>query len=90
MAQLVAKRQSPLKVDPAVDEMISQGAHFLGVTKKDLVAAAVADYLAARREEIHRGMAEAMRVLDGTTTARVALLTGVAAEDIDRLGGIGE
>jgi hypothetical protein len=90
MVQPVAKRQSPLKVDPAVDEMISQGAHFLGVTKKDLVAAAVADYLAARREEIHRAMAEAMRVLDGTTAARVALLTGATAEDIDRLGGIGE
>jgi len=89
MAQPVAKRQSPLKVDPAVDEMISQGAHFLGVTKKDLVAAAVTDYLAARREEIHRAMGEAMRVLDGTTTSRVALLTGVAPEDIDRLGGIG-
>lgn len=88
--QAGAKRQSPLKVDPAVDELISQGAHFLGVTKKDLVAEAVRDYLAARREEIHRAMAEAMRVLDGTTTSRVALLTGVAPEDIARLGGIQE
>jgi hypothetical protein len=34
------------------------------VTKKDLVAAAVQDYPAARREEIHRAMGEAMRVLD--------------------------
>lgn len=89
-AQPSTKRQSPLKVDPAVDELISQGAHFLGVTKKDLVADAVKDYLAARREEIHRRMAEAMRVLDGTTKARVALLTGISPEDIDRLGGIGE
>ncbi len=84
------KRQSPLKVDPAVDELISQGAHFLGVTKKDLVAEAVKDYLAARREEIHERMREAMRVLDGTTKARVALLTGISPKDIDRLGGIGE
>lgn len=88
--QTSAKRQSPLKVDPAVDELISQGAHFLGVTKKDLVAEAVKDYLAARREEIHRRMTEAMKVLDGTTKARVALLTGVSPEDIDRLGGIQE
>lgn len=85
-----AKRQSPLKVDPAIDELISQGAHFLGVTKKDLVAEAVKDYLAAHREEIHRRMTEAMKVLDGTTKARVALLTGVSPEDIDRLGGIQE
>ena len=84
------KRQSPLKVDPAVDELISQGAHFLGVTKKDLVAEAVRDYIAARREEIHQRMTEAMRVLDGTTMARVSLLTGISPEDIDRLGGIRE
>jgi hypothetical protein len=84
------KRQSPLKVDPAVDELISQGAHFLGVTKKDLVAEAVRDYLAARREEIHAAMVDAMRVLDGSTRSRVALLTGIAPEDIDRLGGISE
>jgi len=89
-AETGAKRQSPLKVDPAVDELISQGAHFLGVTKKDLVAEAVKDYLASRREEIHRRMTEAMKVLDGTTKARVALLTGVSPEDIDRLGGIQE
>jgi hypothetical protein len=85
-----SKRQSPLKVDPAIDELISQGAHFLGLTKKDLVAEAVKDYLAARREEIHTRMTEAMRVLDGTTKSRVALLTGVSPEDIDRLGGIQE
>jgi hypothetical protein len=88
--QTGAKRQSPLKVDPAVDELISQGAHFLGVTKKDLVAEAVKDYLAARREEIHHRMTEAMRVLDGTTKSRVALLTGISPDDIDRLGGIRE
>lgn len=85
-----ARRQSPLKVDPEVDELISQGAHFLGVTKKDLVAEAVKDYLAARREEIHRRMTEAMRVLDGSTRSRVALLAGISPDDIDRLGGIRE
>lgn len=85
-----AKRQSPLKVDPDIDELISQGAHFLGLTKKDLVAEAVKDYLAARREELHQRMNEAMRVLDGSTAARVALLAGVAPEDVERLGGLGE
>jgi hypothetical protein len=82
------KRQSPLKVDPAIDELISQGAHLLGVSRKDLVVEAVRDYLAARREEIQAAMAEAMRGLDGSTTSRVALLTGVSPEGIDRLGGI--
>ncbi|MDQ1295398.1 MAG: hypothetical protein QG608_3283 [Actinomycetota bacterium] len=48
------------------------------------------DCLALRREEIHRAMIDAMQVLDGTTTPRVSLLTGIAPEDINRLGGIQE
>ena len=83
------KRQAPLKVDPETDELISQGAHFLGMTKKDLVAEAVRAYLAERREEIHKAMTEAMLVLDGTTKARIALTTATSPQDIDRLGGIG-
>jgi hypothetical protein len=83
-----AKRQAPLKVDPETDELISQGAHFLGMTKKDLVAEAVRAYLAERREDIHTAMTEAMRVLDGTTKSRVAVITAISPQVIDRLGGI--
>lgn len=81
---------APLKVDLETDQLITQGAHFLGVTKKELVADAVRMYIEHRREEIRQGMVESMRVLDGTTKARVALLTGISTEDIDRLGGIDE
>lgn len=84
------KRQSPLKVDPATDELISQGAHFLGLTKKDLVAHAVREYLEQRREEVRRGMLEAMRVLDGSLSANVSMLTGLSPERIEELGGVGE
>jgi hypothetical protein len=82
--------QAPLKVDPAVDALISQGAHFLGVTKKDLVADAVRAYLSARREELAAGLREAMEVLDGTNPSRLALLTGLTLEEIDEIGGIRE
>jgi hypothetical protein len=85
-----AKTQAPLKVDPAVDALISQGAHFLGVTKKDLVAEAVRAYLAARHEELAAGLREAMQVLDGTNRSRLALLTGLTPEEIDEVGGIRE
>ncbi|MDQ8704771.1 hypothetical protein RCO28_20065 [Streptomyces sp. LHD-70] len=84
------RTSAPLKVDLDTDQLITQGAHFLGVTKKELVADAVRMYVEHRREEIRQGMADSMRVLDGTTKARVALLTGISAEDIDRLGGIDE
>ncbi|NUT23793.1 MAG: hypothetical protein HOV77_31910 [Hamadaea sp.] len=84
------KRPAPLKVDPEIDELISQGAHFLGLTKKDLVAEAVREYITARRDEIRGKISEAMRLLDGTTAARVAMVSGVSPEDIERLGGIRE
>ncbi|MFI6942036.1 hypothetical protein ACIBI4_22420 [Streptomyces sp. NPDC050418] len=84
------RTSAPLKVDLETDQLITQGAHFLGVTKKDLVADAVRMYIKHQREEIRRGMAESMRVLDGTTKARVALLTEISPEDLDRLGGLGE
>lgn len=54
-------------MDLETDQLITEGAHFLSVTKKDLVADAVRMYIEHRREEIRRGMAESMRVLDGAT-----------------------
>lgn len=83
-------RQSPLKVDPATDKLISQGAHFLGLTKKDLVAEAVRVYLDQRREDLREGMVEALSVLDGTLKSDVMLLTGLTSEEIDAVGGIDE
>ncbi|MEO3786636.1 hypothetical protein ABGB12_25195 [Actinocorallia sp. B10E7] len=84
------KRQAPLKIDPATDELISQAAHFLGMTKKDFVAEATRAYLEQRREEIRRGMIESMKVLDGSLTASVAMLTGLSPERIEALGGVGD
>ncbi|MFE7752789.1 hypothetical protein [Streptomyces sp. NPDC057428] len=83
-------RQSPLKVDPATDKLISQGAHFLGLTKKDLVAEAVRVYLDQRREDLREGMVAALSVLDNSLKSDVMLLTGLTSEEIDAVGGIDE
>jgi hypothetical protein len=85
-----SRRQAPPKVDPAVDELISSGASFLGMTKKDLVAEAVQFYLDARREEMRQRMQDLMRQLDGTRAARVALLAGISREQLDAVGGVRE
>lgn len=84
------RRQAPLKVDPAIDELISSGANFLGITKKDLVAEAVQFYLDARREEMRQRMGKLMRQLDGTRASRVALLAGLSREQLEAVGGIDE
>ncbi len=85
-----AKRQTPLKVDPATDELISHAAHFLGMTKKDFVAEAARAYLEQRREEIRRGMVKSMKLLDGSLASSVSLLTGLPPERIEELGGTGD
>lgn len=85
-----ARTTAPLKVDTAVDELIADGAHFLGMTKKDLVAAAVRTYLELRREEVRASMREKMRKLDGSVESSVSLLTGLSPERIRELGGVGE
>ncbi|MDT3440839.1 MULTISPECIES: hypothetical protein [unclassified Pseudofrankia] len=90
MTTVGPRRQAPLKVDPATDELISQAAHFLGMSKKDLVAEAVQIYLEQRREEIRQGMVASMRVLDGSLSASVAALTGLSPERIEQLGGAGD
>lgn len=85
-----ARTTAPLKVDPEVDQLISDGAHFLGLTKKDLVAEAVRIYLEIRREEVRAKMMESMRKLDGSNIARVALITGLSPEQINAVGGVRE
>jgi hypothetical protein len=85
-----SRRQAPLKVDPATDQLISHAAHFLGISKKDLVAEAVEAYLALRREEIRRGMVESMKLLDGSLTSAVSMLTELSPERIEELGGTGD
>jgi hypothetical protein len=76
---------APLKID----ELASHAAHFLGMTKKQYVAEAVAYYTEHRRAEIEDGVKAALACLDGSREADVRLLTGLTAERIEELGGIG-
>lgn len=85
-----ARTTAPLKVDVDVDELIADGAHFLGMTKKDLVGEAVRTYLESRRAEMRKAMLDKLRKLDGSVASSVSLLTGIPQQDIDRLGGITE
>ena len=44
-----ARTNAPLKVDPEIDQLITHVAHFMKVTKKDLVAIAVTDFVERHR-----------------------------------------
>jgi hypothetical protein len=85
-----APRQVAVKISPEGDRLITSGAHYLHMTKKDLVEAAVAFYLDARREEMQAGMRELLSTLDGSRAARIAMLAGMTREELDSVGGVEE
>lgn len=85
-----APRQIAIKVSPEGDELITTGAHFLQMSKKDLVEAAVAFYLNARREEMQDKMRALLKQLDGSRAARVAMMAGMTREELDAVGGVDE
>ena len=85
-----APRQVAVKVSPEGDRLITSGAHYLHMSKKDLVEAAVAFYLDTRREEMQAGMRELLSTLDGSRAARIAMLAGMTREELDSVGGVEE
>jgi hypothetical protein len=85
-----APRQIAVKVSPEGDKLITSGAHYLHMSKKDLVEAAVAFYLDARREEMQAGMRQLLTELDGTRAARIAMLAGMSREELESVGGVEE
>ena len=81
---------SPIKVDADTDGLISHAAHFLDRSKKDVVDAAVREYIENHRDEINAGVREALRHLDGSLPGAVSLLTGFDAVKLEELGGLEE
>ena len=86
----MATATSPIKVDAATDELISHAAHFMSRSKKDIVDAAVREYIDAHRAEIVQGIAGALAQLNGTESNAVSVMTGLSAEELDDLGGFPE
>lgn len=81
---------SPIKVDAATDKRIADAAHFLGRTKKDIVDAAVRDYVDSHRDEINEGIRASLLRLDGTRGSVVSEISGLSRDELDDLGGVPE
>jgi predicted transcriptional regulator len=84
----MATATAPIKVDAATDELVSHAAHFMSRSKKDIVDAAVREYIDAHRDEINAGIKAALGQLNGTDAAAVSLMTGLSGEELDDLGGM--
>lgn len=81
---------SPIKVNAATNRLISDAAHFLGRTKKDIVDAAVRDNVEAHRNEMNEAIRASLARLDGSKAAVVAEITGISRGELDDLGGVPE
>jgi len=86
----MASGVAPVRVDVETDALISDAAHFLDRSKKDVVDAAVREYIENHRDEINAGVRAALAQLDGTKGGGVSMLTGFDAAKLAELGGVGE
>jgi predicted nucleotidyltransferase len=66
---------TPIKIDPATDRLVSDAAHVLGRTKKDVVAAAVREFIDSHHAELSAAV---------TSTAE-RLSTGSAPRNLARV-----
>ena len=81
---------SPIKVDADTDRRIADAAHYLGRTKKDIVDAAVRDYVDAHRDEMNKAIQASHSRLDGSQAAVVSEITGLSGDRLVELGGVPE
>lgn len=78
---------APLKVSPETDRLVSEVSHYFGRTKKDLVDAAVREYVENHRDEIAAAVRASLARLDGTLPSIVSEITGFSRDELDELGG---
>jgi hypothetical protein len=81
---------APVKVDQETHALIAHAATAMHMSQKDLLAAAVREYLGTHREQIRESLRRTMDVLDGSDASRVSALTGLSAERLNELGGVRE
>ena len=86
----MAQTSAPVKVDQETHDLIAHAATALHISQKELLAAAVREYLAAHRDEIAAALHRTMAALDGTDLSRVAMLSGLSPERVTELGGVTE
>lgn len=86
----MATATAPIKVDAATDVLISHAAHFMSRSKKDIVDAAVREYIDAHRDEINVGVKAALGMLNGLDATSVAMMTGLSSGEHDDIGGLPE
>lgn len=61
---------TPIKIDPATDRLVSDAANVLGRTKKDIVAAAVREFIDAHHAELSAAVTATAQRLSASSAPR--------------------
>ncbi|OZF31077.1 hypothetical protein CH294_22875 [Rhodococcus sp. 14-2483-1-1] len=80
---------SPYEIDQK-DDVVESVAKAYSRRDSDVVDSAVREYIDNHRDDIHQQVRAELEKLDGTRLARISLLTGLSAEEIEDLGGVVE
>ncbi len=78
---------APIKISPETDQLLTEAAHYLGRTKKDVVDIAVREFVENHRAELVVAVRSSLARLDGTIPSLVSEITGFKRADLDDLGG---
>lgn len=84
----MARAQSSIKVRESTKEKVRDAALMSGLQQAELVERAVDEYIERHREEFGRHMERAREALLGGKASTLAYATGVAEEDVARVGGV--
>ena len=76
---------APIKISQQTDRLVTQAAHFLAHSKKDIVDLAVREYIDNHRDEINAGVRAALQQFDGTRATQLSVLTGMTKDEIDEV-----
>ncbi len=79
---------TPVKVSAETDQLLTEASHYLARSKKDIVDAAVRDYVQANSAAINDGIRTSLSRLDGSRASLIAEITGMSREQLDDLGGV--
>ena len=84
----VARAQSPIKVHESTKEKVRYAASMTGLQQSEIVEQAVDEYVERHREEFAARIERARQALLGGKASAIAYASGVAVEDVERLGGV--
>lgn len=77
-----------LRASPEPAEALAAFARLSGKSKRQVIDAAITEYIERHRDEINAEIQSALDKLDGTAGRRIQATTGLSQQDLADVGGL--